>query len=77
MVQILITQEAGTTTETTFVTIFNYLVLSPGVGGAPNRAILGCTRRTVRWRARRGVGKAEVPGEEDSEGNRPKGLTPV
>ena len=31
---------------------------------------------TVRWRERRGVGKAEVPGEEDSEA-RPKGLTPV
>ena len=29
------------------------------------------------WRERRGVGKAEVPGEADSEGNRPKGATPV
>ena len=45
--------------------------------GIPNGAVLGCARRTAWWRERRGVGKADVPGEEDSEGNRPKGLTPV
>ena len=45
--------------------------------GIPNGAVLGCTRRTVWWRERRGVGKAEVPGELTSEGNRPKGDAPV
>ena len=29
------------------------------------------------WRERRGVGRAEVPGELTSEGNRPKGDAPV
>ena len=33
----------------------------------------GCTGEPVWWKERRGVGRAEVPGEEDSEGNRPKG----
>ena len=29
------------------------------------------------WRERRGVGRAEVPGELTSEGNRPKGDAPA
>ena len=41
----------------------------------------GCTGEVVWWKERRGVGtwvgRAEVPGEEDSEGNRPNGLAPV
>ena len=32
---------------------------------------------TVRWKERRGVAKAEDPGELTSEVNRPKGGTPV
>ena len=54
---------------------------SPGgtspVLGRPSGRFPGCTGEPVWGRARRGVGKAEVPGEADSEGNRPKGATPV
>ena len=37
----------------------------------------GCTGEPVWWKERRGVGRAEVPGELTSEGNRPKGDAPV
>ena len=50
---------------------------APHVLGVPNGGTPGCTRGAAWWRERRGVGKAEVPGEADSEGNRPKGATPV